>query len=204
MQKQWKWIITTLIVLLALFISVKSFRLSENALEITREQFLQINKPYLSLKPIKYKNDNYFKIDQQDNIVMIKFQFELKNLGNVAAINVHPPNKMAVPKKLLGEGSVLQYGLPPNVVLAPGNRLILVSSLKFLCESVTRAKEYVAEMNIEKQGITIYIPVNYESEIESDNTFQIIEGYIIKRNSARVIKSEMKRLDKNTPSGQIE
>ena len=124
----------------------------------------------------------------------VKLKFELRNVGNIAAVNIHPPDKLAVPKStFVPEGGVLKYQAPPNMTLAPGDSRFITSKITLVNKEIDNAKEFVDKLNKDEgKGITVLFPVNYDSEINGGKKFRLIEAFTVRKYSARIIKSEMK------------
>lgn len=201
LKNNWNNLLTFLIAVFAVIISVKSCSLSQeslntsiNAIEVSKKQFIQINKPFISLKPTKNSNERYFEIVQKEKIVALKIKFEIKNLGNVAATNIHPPSNITVPKKMFDpEGYQLDFNLPPNTVLGPSESAFVYMEIETGHKTVDDAEQYVSDLLDEnKDGVTILFPVNYQSEIDQNIKYRLIEEYRIKDATAILLRSELK------------
>lgn len=177
-------------------ISNQSLQIAENAIEISKKQFIQINKPFLTSTPKRFSNETYFELERDENIVTIRLKFVLKNVGNVAAINIHPPDKIAMPKDFfIPNGGILKYKIPPNVILGPGDNFFLTTQIKASFNAKEGAIKFYEDLTKnDEKGVTIMLPVNYQSEIDPNTKLNLITEYKITKNAARIIRSEMKIL----------
>ncbi len=210
-KNNWQWLITTIIAVFAIGISVKSCMVAENsigtsekALRISQEQFLQINKPFITLSLKKFPNDKYYEINRNENVVSVKLKFKIQNRGNVAAVNIHPPEKVDIPKSMtIPEGGIFKYGLPPKMILGPNEPLLLIAESTVTHETTASAKKFFDDI-LRGKGITIVLPINYQSEIEADINYRLIRGFQIKSQKYRLIMSELKTCSMKTESSECD
>ncbi len=198
--QEWKWLATTIFAVFALLISLKSCDIADdsneianNALELSQKQFYQINKPFLGIKAKRFDSDSYFKIRVEGKTVEIKVKFEIKNLGNAAAVNIHFPDRAAIPKKLLEQGGLFQFNIPKNLVLGPNDNFSMYIEIKLQFENDKIGKlNYTNFGKKEWEGIKLIIPLSYQSEIDNSVEFRLIELYHIKHNDVKILSSELK------------
>lgn len=107
--------------------SDKSLDIAEQALSISKKSFAIEHRPYLLIKPIKWNPQNsYFNVVQSPEGVIIRTQYEVKNVGGAFAKDILFPERMSfsLPTKQ-GELSV-KDSFP--VTLAPGEGFYFISS----------------------------------------------------------------------------
>ena len=102
----WKYAIDFVVAITAvisIIISIKSCKISqkandaaENAIEISRHQFIQTNRPYIVIEAEKYDNGQYWTLEQKGATVIAESNFKFMNVGNVAAVNIQFPDAAQV------------------------------------------------------------------------------------------------------------
>jgi len=89
-------LMTILLAGAALFVSIRSYNIakqanktSKDALKASEKQFLEVNRPYLLIEPVIFKDTNsYFKIEKIDNdIIKFNLKYKITNKGNVIVIS---------------------------------------------------------------------------------------------------------------------
>ena len=78
-----------LVSVIALVVAIKSCNDSKNAIELSRRQFLEENRPYLLIEPVAFKEkDSFFKIEKDKDEVKIHIRYRLTNIGNTIAKDI--------------------------------------------------------------------------------------------------------------------
>src|SRR4030067_2750470 len=105
--------------ILALAISIKSCILSEESTKIAKESVEIANRPYLTIKPVKFEDtDSYLKVTADYNklSVSVKTKFQVKNSGKTPAINILCPENATLILKLPKPSNT---NIPPNFSYSP-------------------------------------------------------------------------------------
>lgn len=174
--QNWK----TIVALLALAISVKSYsvskqsnQLSQQAIEISTEQFFQVNRPYIVLKPIKFKfSQNYYEyiLQPEKNTVTIVLQFEIRNKSNVAAKDVAGSSKAMVGKSF-SDLEAIDINPPNKLTLGPDEYYTSVITYSTVWSKESYEK-YVQKLSSEKGvELTVRVGVTYLSELNPEQSF---------------------------------
>ncbi len=197
MKIKWIEIITIVLVIISLGVAVRSCDIANEALEISNNQFYQINKPFIASRPIKYPDGKYIIFKREGKVISIDFQFEVKNLGNVAAANITYPEKFSINEKRSVVPGGIEYKKPAqDTVLGPGDNFFLKmhTTLNFDNEEIAK-KEY----NEFQQGepVNIQSSVFYENDINRNQKFQLLEEYVITIDSNYIVKSALKMDESN-------
>lgn len=174
--KNWQ----TIVALFALAISVKSCsvskkanQLSQQAIEISTEQFFQENRPYIVLKPRKFtSSQNYYEyiLQPEENRVTIVLQFEIRNKGNVAAKDVAGYSK-AMAGKSFSDLEAIDINPPNKLTLGPGEYYVHVIKYSTVW-SKESYENYVQKLSSEKGvELTVRVGVTYLSEVNPEQSF---------------------------------
>lgn len=94
-------IVAALVAVVSIVISVKSCQIAREALDNSKQQFLQINKPYILITPKKFDDGQYWKLSLEDKTVVKRLKYQIKNAGNVIASNLSLPDIMKMRLSLL-------------------------------------------------------------------------------------------------------
>ena len=174
-------------------IAKEANKISHDALETSQYQFLQINRPYITLAPKKFKDGLYWKVTQQENTVLIVLQYEIKNVGNVSAKNISFPDKIAVgPKMKLKDYAYVFYKKPSKVSLGPGDDFIITPNMLMEYENEEEAKINFAHFISDKSdGTTLLLSVNYTNELDESQKYRTFMQNRIHNDEALILKSEM-------------
>ena len=185
-------VIAILCSLAALFLHVRSNHLANQALNTSKESnkyakealeaskffFLNEQRPYLVIQPVKYpdRKEYFFIIEDTDGFHSF-FQLELKNIGNSPAKNIF------IPPILFIEGGTIKIDPPELITLAPQEKTYLLA-------------HYVIELQDQqtpdfKNGFNLQVTISYQDNISNDHTYKTSIHYRIRQNSAQLIKSEM-------------
>lgn len=189
--------LATIIAIISLLISMKGCQISndakkiaEESLDTAKDQFVQINRPYITITCKKFDNGQFWKITQNKNEVMITLKYEIKNVGNVAAKNINLPNKIVVGK--LKKETPVYYQKPGKITLGPGSSLNITPTNKMGYESEEIAKEnYEYFLSDKSEGTALFLSVTYESEVDKMHKYRTFVENKIHNDKALLIKSEM-------------
>lgn len=176
-----------LISLFALLSSKESNKIANDALQVSQKNLLKLNRPYVTIRPRKIGNEQcFYELSVLTTTsIKIKMDFELKNIGNVAAINL---------KSFEKAGSSVERHLTPinlitpsfPIMLGPGEvyynfmEIVMDYDNPLVVDSIINAHK--TDKGI---GWTIHYGVTYSNEIDStllymsEITDQIFKNEII-------------------------
>jgi hypothetical protein len=203
----WKYAIDFVVVITAvisIIISIKSCKISqkandaaENAIEISRHQFIQKNRPYIVIEAEKYDDGQYWTLEQKGATVIAESNFKFMNVGNVAAVNIHFPDAAQVISR--GPLKELKFiKTADNLSVGPNGsfHMKLKASLeKDSLEEATKELEFLK--SDASNGYTHGISIIYENGIDLSQKYQTTICYRIHNDNAFLLKSEMINLSES-------
>lgn len=171
-------------------ISNDAKKIAKDSLDVTKNQFVQINRPYIILAPKKFNNGQFWKIEQDKNRVIATLRYEIKNVGNVAAKNIEVPTNVIVAN--VENKSPIYYQKSGKITLGPGDKmnLTLTSNMGYESEAMSKANyEYL--ISDKSEGVIFHLSVDYESEVDKAHKYRTYVENRIHNEKALLIKSEM-------------
>lgn len=113
--------------------SRNSNNIAQDALRISQSNFDLEKRPYLSIRPIKFKEtEKYMDLKTAGNSLTIKFQFQIQNDGQLPAIDIDVPDSMNIMtmgediKAIVMDRSNEQSG---NIALTQGDHFVFSTSV---------------------------------------------------------------------------
>ncbi len=200
LKKNWKTLLAGVLSLIAIIVSVRSCQiagqanqLSHQAIETSTEQFYQENKPYIVLRPRKYdESQSYYKYTllPEQNAVQIEIQYEIRNIGKVAAKDIAVYDELQVGKSST-QPEIRGLNLPDKVTLGPGEDHVLrMTSTAGLADQESYDK-YVQELSSEKgTEFTFQMGVTYVSEVNPEQSYSSTVMNKITKQRAGIVKIE--------------
>jgi len=93
-------------------ISNANKNISNEALEASKYQFFQLNRPWIILSPEKFENGMFWDISQKNTHIVIALKYGIQNVGNIAAKDIFFPEKMGIVRgrKLLTMYKLIMIG----------------------------------------------------------------------------------------------
>lgn len=189
----------------AVQISKESNKIAKEALDTSKYQFIQVNRPYLIVGPAKYDNGEFWKITQESNVVVVNFKYKIKNVGNVAAKDIKIPDKIVLgPKTKLSKGAPLLFQKETGkVTLGPGDDYIFVVGTKLGYEDEDKAKKNLEYFRSDRsEGVTFQISVEYANELDGSQRYRTFMMNKIHNDTAKIIKSEMLNISEESDQGE--
>lgn len=200
LRKYWNIWIPILIAIVAVYVSVRANHTAADALETSKYQFVQINRPYIILSLKKYDNGQFWEVTQIDKAVEVKIKYEIKNVGNVAAKNISLPDKIKVdivgPKVNPKQAVPIIFQKPGKITLGPGDSFITEARLRMEYDNAKDArknKEY--HISDEYEGDIFQLSIDYTNELEGSQKYRTFVLNKIHNNEAQIIKSETLTLE---------
>lgn len=201
-------IISMVVAFVSMIVSLKGCQTSEsanriakNALETSRQQFVQLNRPYVIITPRKGADGRYWNLAEQDKSVLINIRYEFKNVGNVVAKDIRLPDKVSVSLGAnLEEKSPVTYKKVTGAfTLGPGQSC----QVDFITIIPFKTTEY-AKQNLElltsdkKNGILISTAADYVDELDKSHKYRTLVSTRFFSDRALLIKQEMLILSEET------
>lgn len=180
-------------------VSENSNTIAKEALNTSKQQFIQINRPYILVSPKKFEDDQYWQLFLEHKTVVKRIKYEVRNVGNVAATNLSLPDIMRIDIKSAKpiDGIETSFEKPGRVTLGPGDSFNLNTTFSVAYTTTQDAKKnmdfYLSE---EYEGDTFRLSITYENELEVTKKYRTVIVNRIHNDKARIIKSEMLILDK--------
>lgn len=184
-------ILVGLCAIIAIFLSIKSIHVSEKAnlsaekaISLTKSQFLQENRPYLEISPVKNKNGYYVELEEKKDACVITYEYKIENLGKGPATDIIPPQNLYLPKEMIEKGdSIGGFETFKNMSLAPGESKHL-SIVNSAIPNKVSVKEYCDELRSEDKYNMFDFQIMYRSEISPVEIYSTKTKYKIYRDKA--------------------
>jgi hypothetical protein len=171
----------------------KANKNSEEAIEVSQKQFIQINRPYIALDPVKFDNKTYLKVIQENDTVYCTFKYIIKNVGNVLAKDIKlPPNAIFHSEINVANNAKLNYhNLSDKTILGPGQNHFIELTSMFKLENKEQAIIYAKSLlNSKKPVMDLKLSVKYSNELDSSYLYKIENKYSFSLKKAILLKSE--------------
>jgi len=195
-------------VIASFFVSMKSCSISSKAqktaaealetaaeaLETSKRQFIQLNRPHITIAPEKFQNELYWIVIQKDRLVEIQIQFKIQNVGNVAAKNLCFPDELSIePMEKAENGRDSPNTInnhKPFITMAPGESKIYSVNSSMVYENSALALDNINYLHSEQShGVEIEFYVQYENELNALKKFKTSVHHRIKKDSVQLLKS---------------
>ncbi len=201
-------VISTVVAVVSMIVSVRGCQTSEsanrtaqNALDTSQQQFIQLNRPYVTITPKKGGDGRYWNLAQQDRSVLINVRYEVKNVSNVIAKDVKLPDKVSVRlgANLEEESPVTYKKTPDGFALGPGEAVRIDMIMIVHCKTSDDAKRDLESLVSGKSnGILISAPVDYANELDKSHKYRTFVMTRFFSDRALLIKQEMLSLPEET------
>ena len=196
-------LMTILLAGAALFVSIRSYNIakqanktSKDALKASEKQFLEVNRPYLLIEPVIFKDTNsYFKIEKIDNdIIKFNLKYKITNKGNVIIKDIVQPDVLNVAEnqKYLG---TLQSNVA-TLSLNPGQQLIMGIWYSQRKIGDIQIDEYVNGFHSGKNSLVHAFPIQYHTELDPSIVYKLFVKHKIHNDRVELLKSEMDTIKK--------
>jgi len=173
-------------------LSAESNKIAYEAFKSSMNSFATENKPYLLMKPVKFKeNDSFFRIWEKDGIVNLECQFEIRNGGKTSARDVSLPNVIAIEGEFK-EDAQFEAILPKKLTIGPGQDYNLAISIGQKTKNNKHRERIIENYNKEDIEIKLQLVIFYFSELNANQKYSIKAVYKISKNRARIISYDEK------------
>ncbi|HNS56559.1 MAG TPA: hypothetical protein PKO34_05860 [Smithellaceae bacterium] len=180
-------IIVSLCAIIAIGLSFWSMRIANEANQIAKKaasvsqlQFIQENRPYLEVAPVKFDNGSYMEFLEINNKQCeISLKYKINNVGKGPATDILVPQLAELSEDMLKNCSSLEgFKSPPAISLAPGEHVFLKVKEIIKPHTVT-AEEYLKEFKEGSHYVSLEFYVIYRSEINEDEIYSTKSSYKI-------------------------
>ena len=173
---------------------------AEEAIALSKQQFLQTNRPHLLLSPLQFEDKMYWRFSEEDDGIRVYIRYRLQNVGNVAATDISLPTELMLGPKMKKVQVVLKKP-ERSISLGPGARMLINSEMKIEYGDEDDASSHINRLRSEESdGLTLQISVEYASEIDKLQRFRTVMMNRIHNDRAEIIKSEMYQIFDNEDS----
>jgi hypothetical protein len=180
-------------------LSEDSNRIAREALDNSKQQFIQINRPYILVSPKKFDDGLYWRLFLENKNVVKRLKYQIKNVGNVIATNLSLPDimKIEVESRKQNDGMVITYEKPSNVTIGPGDSFTLNFTIKSTYATTQDARRNMEFYTSERyEGDTIQVSISYHNDLEPTKKYRTVVVNRIHNDTAHILKSEMLIIDK--------
>ena len=177
--------------------SDKSNTIAERALQYSQSSFLNLNRPFVTIRPRKVGKDSTFYEFSvgPNNRVTITLDYELRNIGNVAAVKLR-----TFDQAVNGEpGDVRGIPMPnPPIVLGPGDVHYVYTDITMIVDNQQGVDSLVsAERTKTGIGFQSQFGVLYNSELDSNSHFVSVTANQYSKNEVISLRYETYRENSN-------
>jgi len=156
-------------------ISDQAQKTAQDALNSSRKQFVEENRPYVSIKSVEFKKTkSFFMISKEDDKRVLKLQYQIKNIGSVAARNI-VLESITVPSDIFESANSTSFAPPPIVTLFPGEEIYMEikavskSIPSFTLDNLKAIEVQIAMTYIHDLSNSIKYLTKVKHSIESNN-----------------------------------
>jgi len=160
----------------------KSNQIAADALFTTKSNFQVESRPYLSVFPERFtQNNKFIRIETSTDSFRVFFNFKLQNNGKLPAKDIHAPNNVALIGRP-GQSDKLEsfsYDSGASNDLSPGDYIYAVVSLEFGGITNKDVIENVRRFNNDELSYPSIVPFWYKSNASDSPQYKtIFEGTI--------------------------
>jgi hypothetical protein len=156
----------------------------------SEKQFIQLNRPLVLMTPTRFENGEFLALVANGREVRHRVQYELKNVGNVIAVNLQPTPGLTVLDAKTGQR--LPVAEEPRVgkrSLGPGDSYMLISELTMSLTSEEAAANYVKQF---KDFVEVNMVVMYTHSLDPARSFKTIRRNRIGKSSVIELDSDFR------------
>ena len=153
---------------------------ANKAISLTQQQFVEANRPYLEVKPERFKNGSFMKFVEKADNCEIYITYKIENLGKGPATDILFPQFGTLSGEMLERGNKLKNFIPApgTISLAPGEHMKLMVKSTMEPNKVT-VKEYLKKYKDGTDYLGLDFQVVYRSEINNGEVYSTKSIYKI-------------------------
>ncbi|MCK4653420.1 MAG: hypothetical protein KAU01_03140 [Candidatus Cloacimonetes bacterium] len=191
-------ILTLIFSIIALFISIKSCQVADNALQVSNESMFFDNRPYVTIVPSPFKSSKkYLMVSMSKDGLKLETQLAIKNVGKAHAHNLKMEDGNISIRFWDDQGHYIinsleiDRSLLPDITLGPGQiydaYIVVIVRLKS-----KKAISIVNELQNGTKPMSINLSMLYTCEIGSKSySFKTMNEYRIYRDHVELVSSFM-------------
>lgn len=172
-------------------LSADANRIANEALKTSTNQFIDLNRPYLTITLKKDKNGFFVNPEKHGTSVVHILDYEVRNVGNIGAKEVVFPENVATGPNLNVPQSSVSLRRPNPIGILPG----ATYPFRFKAE-IPFANENAASNAFKKWGegttnsMTVGFSVTYKNSLDLSRTYRTFVKERISKESVVIIDSD--------------
>jgi len=191
------WLIPVVISLFALWVSYnanseakESNKIAREALEKSEENFIIKERPYLSVRPKKYKDSDVFILaEKKDDALYLEMKYELANNGNLPAINIRLPGRIAITSK--EKIPNVFFDIPEGLSLAKGDSVDISMKIGMGFEEQNSVEDNLILYEEGKLEFPMTVILYYESNLANSPVYKTKISVTVKKTEVIIHESDM-------------
>lgn len=171
---------------------------SDKAMKLSRQQFLEENRPHLVIKPITDEKTGFYIVIEETDILRFRvhLRYQLKNVGSVIASNVFTPDTANFTVNEKNE-VVLKGDIRSSVIsIPPGESIVSSIWVDVQSSSPEEAEKYIKELRNGEGKMTHDFPAIYQNEIDPSLRYLTQVHHEISKDKVSILGYEMKKIAK--------
>ncbi|MCX5846583.1 MAG: hypothetical protein NTW12_09565 [Deltaproteobacteria bacterium] len=159
-------------------------QIAKNTASVSQLQFIQENRPYLEVIPVKFDDGSYMEFAEIDTKQCeIGLKYKINNVGKVPATDILVPQLAKLSEDMIKNGSKLEgFKSQPTISLAPGEHVFLKVKEIIKPHTVT-SEAYLRNYKDGSQSVSLEFQVIYRSEINKEEIYSTKTCYKIFKNN---------------------
>lgn len=166
-------------------LSINAISIAEESNKIAKDATEISQRPYLSVKPIKFgEPKEYLNFTETETTIIITIELEIKNLGQSLAKNI------SAPQNYIFNGKNIEKNLDPNCLmpekmdLAPGDNFFVTVGLE---TNKIQSAKVIKLLTIDNKGLQLRVPIHYENDFRPYKTYTKTVGVKIFKNMVQIL-----------------
>src|SRR3990172_4039173 len=179
--------------------------ISEKALKRTEEMFSVENRPYLVISSSPFDDQSYYlaRLNQRNKSFEVSFQYEIKNIGKLAATDIVFYSESKITDRISGETSKSLDNkisacpinpftkTPAEFTIAPGETLyiLIIGQLPDIPDTIAEELVETFDTMVQESGLGVKITAEYKNEIDKATIIRVSKSYKVFKKRAYTVGS---------------
>lgn len=169
--------------------------ISEKALKKTEEMFSLENRPYLLISSSPFDDQSYYSARLGNKVFEVGFQYEIKNIGKLAATNIVYYGELEITDRISGKTgkSTQKKSASPihRISIAPGETqyILFIVQLPDVPDIIAKGLVETFDTMVQESGLGTKITVEYKNEIDKATAYTVWKSYKIFKKRAYTVES---------------